>query len=140
MVNPQWTSTPIKASQSVIRFDHPDFDPKLADYLVRRQPRAGHAVSVARFAGDRAFAVEVAMKTGPGCQAGSGRDPHERAALHRKCPLTEFDELASCQATGQVAGSVRRSDSTGAGKLERAIHPRISRLRAAAGSRNLEIG
>jgi hypothetical protein len=29
MVNPKWTSTPIEASQSVIRFDHPDFDPKL---------------------------------------------------------------------------------------------------------------
>jgi hypothetical protein len=100
MVNPQWTSTPIKASESVIRFDHPDFDPKLADYLVRRQPRAGHAVSVAGFAGDRAFAVEVAMKTGPGCQAGSGRDPHERAALHRKSPLTELDRACVMPSNG----------------------------------------
>jgi hypothetical protein len=65
-VNPGWTSKPIQASQSVIQFDHPDFEPKLADYLVQRDPRSGHTAYVARLAGAHAFAIIVAMKAGPG--------------------------------------------------------------------------
>jgi hypothetical protein len=64
-VAPDWQSKPIAASESVIRFDHPDFDPKRAEYLVQRDPRSANTVYLARFAGEGAFALLAAVKTGP---------------------------------------------------------------------------
>ena len=65
VANPQWESKPIEASQSVIRFDHADFDPKLAEYVVQRDPRSANTFYAAHFAGADAFALLAALKTGP---------------------------------------------------------------------------
>ena len=64
-LTPEWQSQPIDASDSPIRFDHTSFDPKLAEYMVQRDPRSATAVYVASFTGADSFAVLAAVKTGP---------------------------------------------------------------------------
>ena len=49
----------------MISFDHAGFDPKLAEYVVQRDPRSDNAIYVARFAGPDAVALLAALKTGP---------------------------------------------------------------------------
>jgi hypothetical protein len=65
-LKPAWDPQPIEASKSVIRFEHDDFDPKRAEYLLQHDPRSGNDVYFARFVGDDAFAMLAAFKTGPG--------------------------------------------------------------------------
>ena len=64
-LTPEWQSQAIDAGDSPIRFEHAGFDPKLAEYMVQRDPRSATAVYVARFAGADAFAVLASVKTGP---------------------------------------------------------------------------
>jgi hypothetical protein len=64
--NPPAEPQSIEAGQSVIRFEHEDFDPQRAQYLLHHDPRSGNDVYVAQFVGDAAFATLAAYKTGPG--------------------------------------------------------------------------
>lgn len=64
-LGPSWDPQPIEASQSVIGFEHQDFDPKRAEHVLQRDPRTGNQVYIAQFTGDQAFAVLVAAKSGP---------------------------------------------------------------------------
>jgi hypothetical protein len=64
-LTPEWQSQAIDPGDSAIRFEHAGFDPKLAEYMVQRDPRSANAVYVARFTGADAFAVLAAVKTGP---------------------------------------------------------------------------
>jgi hypothetical protein len=64
-LTPEWQSRAIDPGDSAIRFEHAGFDPKLAEYMVQRDPRSANAVYVARFTGADAFAVVAAVKTGP---------------------------------------------------------------------------
>jgi len=64
--NPPPEPQSIEAGQSVIRFEHQDFDPQRAEYLLHHDPRSGNDVYIAQFVGDAAFATLAAYKTGPG--------------------------------------------------------------------------
>ena len=64
--NPPPEPQSIEAAQSAIRFEHEDFDPQRAEYLLHHDPRSGNDVYVAQFVGDAAFATLAAYKTGPG--------------------------------------------------------------------------
>jgi hypothetical protein len=55
----------VNARQSLIRFQHADFDPDLAEYSVARDRRSGNAVHMARFYGVDAFAILLAYKNSP---------------------------------------------------------------------------
>ncbi len=61
----RWDPQPVEASESAIRFDHPDFDPELAEYALGRDPMSGDELHVARFSGADAFAMLVVLRTGP---------------------------------------------------------------------------
>jgi hypothetical protein len=61
----EWDPQPVKASQSVIRFAHTDFDPDLAEYSVQRYDNGGQ-VHLAQFSGADGFAVLVVQKLPPG--------------------------------------------------------------------------
>jgi hypothetical protein len=61
----EWDPQPVEASQSAIRFDHPDFDPDLAEYAHQRY-RMGHRAHVARFSGADAFAVLAVFRPAAG--------------------------------------------------------------------------
>lgn len=65
-LRPQWEPQSIDAGQSVIRFEHEDFDPQRAEYLLHHDPRSANDVYIAQFVGDAAFATLAAYKTGPG--------------------------------------------------------------------------
>ena len=65
-LNPEWKPRPIEASQSVIRFEHEEFAPERARYLLQHDPRSANDVYFAHFVGDDAFATLAAYKTGPG--------------------------------------------------------------------------
>jgi hypothetical protein len=64
-LTPDWDPQPIEASQSVIHFEHDEFDPKRAKYLLQHDPRSANDVYIAQFVGEDAFAVLAAYKTGP---------------------------------------------------------------------------
>jgi hypothetical protein len=55
----------VDAKQSLIRFQHADFDPDLAEYSVIRDRRTGNAVHLARFYGADALAMLAAYKNSP---------------------------------------------------------------------------
>jgi hypothetical protein len=55
----------VDAKQSLIRFQHADFDPDLAEYSVVRYRRTGNALHLARFYGVDGFAMLAAYKTSP---------------------------------------------------------------------------
>ena len=62
----QYEPQPIEASQSVIRFEHEDFDPQRAKHTLHHDPTSANDVYVAEFTGADAFATLVAYDTGPG--------------------------------------------------------------------------
>jgi hypothetical protein len=64
-LNPETEPQSIGADESVIRFEHQDFDPERAEYLLHRNPRSANDVYFAQFAGSEAYATLVAVKTGP---------------------------------------------------------------------------
>jgi hypothetical protein len=55
----------VDAKQSLIRFQHADFDPDLAEYSVVRYRRSGNALHLARFYGVDGFAMLATYKTSP---------------------------------------------------------------------------
>jgi hypothetical protein len=55
----------IGADQSVIRFQHEDFDSGRAEYFLHHDPRSANDMYVAQFVGRGAFATLAAFKTGP---------------------------------------------------------------------------
>jgi hypothetical protein len=55
----------VDAKQSLIRFQHADFDPDLAEYSVARYRRSGNEFHMARFYGVDAFAILAAYKSSP---------------------------------------------------------------------------
>jgi|SRR5919108_2897296 hypothetical protein len=55
----------VDAKQSLIRFQHADFDPDLAEYSVVRYRRTGNALHLARFYGVDGFAMLATYKTSP---------------------------------------------------------------------------
>ena len=63
--DPEETST-VDAKQSLIQFQHVDYDPDLAEYSVSRSTRSGNEVHTARLYGADAFAILGAYKTSAG--------------------------------------------------------------------------
>ena len=64
-LQPAWEPQPIAASQSVIRFEHEDFDPARSEYRLQHDPRSDNEVHLGQFAGNGVFATLAAYKTGP---------------------------------------------------------------------------
>jgi hypothetical protein len=58
-------TTPIPASESLIRFEHPDFLPELAEYAAHRDDRSGDESHIASFHGPQSRATVVALRAGP---------------------------------------------------------------------------
>ena len=52
----------VDAKQSLIRFQHADFDPDLAEYSLARDRRTGNAIHLARFYGVDTFAMVAAYQ------------------------------------------------------------------------------
>lgn len=61
----QVKATPIPASESLIRLEHPDFMPELAEYAAHRNDRSGDESHIASFHGPEAQAIVVALRAGP---------------------------------------------------------------------------
>jgi hypothetical protein len=65
-LNPPIEFEEVDATKSAIRFDHSDFQPELAEYAVRRNPRTGVAVYLASFHGPDTSAMLAAIRPGAG--------------------------------------------------------------------------
>jgi hypothetical protein len=65
-LNPPLEYQEADAATSAIRFDHSDFQPELAEYAVRGDPRTGGAVHLASFHGADSSAMLAAIKAGTG--------------------------------------------------------------------------
>jgi hypothetical protein len=65
-VNPPLEFEKSDAAASPIRFDHRDFQPELAEYAVRRDPRTGGAMYLASYNGPDSSATLAAIKAGAG--------------------------------------------------------------------------
>jgi hypothetical protein len=103
MAMPSGNLEPVAADQSAIRFDHPDFDPELAEHLQQRNSRTGTTLHVARFFGPDSQAVVVVFKAGPGYVVGERSTESYLRDLARGAELEWGDEGHAVSRLGNIS-------------------------------------